>query len=379
MNRKNIILIDHEPFSTTRKQLFYIDEFINSGYHVEVWDMSQVIFPGIKLANEITESYLNKLSTIEEFENLLKQTNINDTIFIVEPCNIWKNRVIFRLLSQHKCLTIKINLFANLTIKLSIWEKITKIWLSANFFRNLINKLLSILNIIYDKYYNIKFPHYYLSSSDLGNPIKKINHPDYERFRFNSHPNVINSDYIVFLDTFFPYHPDIQYNDHFNRKFITEYAQQYHKTLNHFFDFLEKKFNIPVIIAAHPKSNYSGNEFGERQIIKYKTDTLIINSSLVITQTSNAISYITLGDKPVVFISTKTSNKIPRYKYMTELLAQSLGKKTYNLDAITDFSSINFSKINENVRTAYISRYLTSKETENQKNIETIKYLFKSI
>ena len=52
---------------------------------------------------------------------------------------------------------------------------------------------------------------------------------------------------------------------------------------------------------------------------------------------------------------------------MTELLAQSLGKKTYNLDAITDFSSINFSKINENVRTAYISRYLTSKETENQK------------
>ena len=60
MSKKNIVLIDHEPYSTRRRKLFYIDELISAGYNVAVWDVSQFVFPGMKVTDEITENYLKK-------------------------------------------------------------------------------------------------------------------------------------------------------------------------------------------------------------------------------------------------------------------------------------------------------------------------------
>ena len=95
MSRRNIFLIDHEPYSTRRRELFYIDELRASGYNVAVWDISQLVFPGMKVTDEITESYLKKLSTITDLKAALNHTDINDTIFIVECISNWKTRKIF--------------------------------------------------------------------------------------------------------------------------------------------------------------------------------------------------------------------------------------------------------------------------------------------
>lgn len=378
MSRRNIVLIDHEPYSTRRRELFYIDELRDAGYNVAVWDISQLVFPGIKVTDEITESYLKKIYTIDEIDKLLQTVNIDSTIFFVEAHNCWRNRKLFKLLSQYKCKTVKMNLYANLAIKITIINKIIQLWLPT-LSQTVHRKSLEIINRLYDKYHHIYFPDYYLSSSSLGNPNQRINHPDYEKFKFNDHFPVIQNKYIVFLDTYFPYHPDLKYHDHFNNNDIEECAKKYYQTLNRFFDFLETKYKMPVVIAAHPKSDYSGDEFCRRQIIKYKTDNLVINSSLVITQTSNAISYIALADKPVIFISTDTSNLIPRYKHMTNLLANALNKKVYNLDAISDYDSINVSKIDNETRTDYIYKYLTTEEAQNNKNIEILKSLLEKI
>lgn len=378
MSKRNIVLIDHEPYSTRRRELFYIDELRASGYNVAVWDISQLVFPGIKVTDEITESYLKKIYTIDEIDELLQTINTDSTIFLVEAHNCWHNRKLFKLLSKYKCKTVKMNLYANLAIKITIINKIIRLWLPT-LPQTIRRKSLEIINRLYDKCHHIYFPDYYLSSSSLGNPNQRINHPDYEKFRFNNHSPVVQNKYIVFLDTYFPFHPDLKYHDHFNNNNITECAKKYHQTLNRFFDFLETKHQMPVIIAAHPKSDYVGNEFNHRQIIKYKTDNLVINSSLVITQTSNAISYIALADKPVIFISTDTSNLIPRYKHMTDLLANALNKKVYNLDAISNYDTINISKIDNETRTSYIYNYLTTKEIQDNKNIEILKSLLEKI
>lgn len=378
MSRKNIILIDHEPYSIRRKELFYIDELIAAGYHVEVWDISQFVFPGIKLVDEITEDYLIKISSLFKIEELLKNIDIKSTIFIVEIHNCWHNRKVFRLLSHYQCTTIKMDLYANLFIKKTLSEKIRQFLLSVNL-KILSSKTLALANIIYNKYHHIKFPSYYLSSSNLHHPDYRINHPDYEKYKFKTHVPIIENNYIVFLDTYFPYHPDLQYFDHFKESHVTTCADNYHTTLTKFFDFLETKHHMPVIIAAHPKSAYSGNEFGKRKIIKYHTDNLIINASLIITQTSNAISYITLANKPVIFVMTNVSNQIFRYKFMTQLLAKTLKKRAYNIDYISDYTSIDDSQIDNNTRLNYIYNYLTSPETENIKNIDTIKSLLQKI
>ena len=51
--------------------------------------------------------------------------------------------------------------------------------------------------------------------------------------------------------------------------------------MRRYFDYLEEKYGMPVVIAAHPKSDYSGGEFGNRSIIKYKTDDLVFNARMV--------------------------------------------------------------------------------------------------
>ena len=137
---------------------------------------------------------------------------------------------------------------------------------------------------------------------------------------------------------------------------------------------------MPIIIAAHPKSEYTGKEFGGREIIKYQTNNLVTNASLVVIQTSNSISYVALANKPIVFILTDASNQIPRYKYATQTLAQLFDKNVYNIDKMkNNFSEIDYSPLDEKKRQSYIYTYLTSKETENSKNIDIIKSFLKQL
>lgn len=376
MNRKNIVLIDHEPFTKRRKRIFYINELIELGYHIEVWDLSQLIFPGMHLADEITESYLLKINSIKTLESKLQNCDIDDTVFFIECLSTWQNRKIFHLLAQYNCITIRMDLYANTTIKVPLWKKIKKLC-SNSFFKIVNGKISAFTTRLYSKMYHIQIPHYYLSSSRFVNRTNKINHPDYELFKFTDHPSIINQKYIVFLDTYFPYHPDLKY--FYNYKINVDVcAERYYGSLNRFFSFLENKYHMPVIIAAHPKSQYQGNEFEGRLIIKNQTDNLVIHASSVLMQTSNAISYITLANKPVAFIATDASNQFRRYKEATKLIASTLGKHVYNIDK-GNFNDIKIDQIEKNKRTNYIYSYLTSKETENKRNIDILKSILECI
>ena len=141
---------------------------------------------------------------------------------------------------------------------------------------------------------------------------------------------------------------------------------------------MEEKYQIPVVIAAHPKSEYKGDEFNGRTIIKYKTNELIYLSQIVILHASNAISYVVLGDKSPVFITTNDYNSAPILAKRIKVLANILGKKVYNIDSC-NFQSIEISKIDNNYRNKYIYSYLTSKETEEKRNIDILLSFYQSI
>ena len=53
---KKIIIICHEPLTIRIRSNFYIEEYINTGFNVEYWDLSQAIYPGIKLADQLEVS-----------------------------------------------------------------------------------------------------------------------------------------------------------------------------------------------------------------------------------------------------------------------------------------------------------------------------------
>ncbi len=129
-----------------------------------------------------------------------------------------------------------------------------------------------------------------------------------------------------------------------------------------FFDFFEEKFQKKIVIAGHPQSFFEPNpkEFGGRDIIYYKTEELIKNSSFVLSRGSTALSYAIFYNKTIVgitsneFIENRPSVSEHRAKYF-----KSLDSIIINID--------NFSKsinvlLNQNTEaySNYLNQYISS-------------------
>lgn len=371
---KDIIFIDHELFTKRRKSIFMIDQLQSSGYNVEIWDISNIVYPERLYPDELNEKYVRKIISISELESIIQSIDVNKKVFIVECFYEWNNRHIYKILSDYNCFIIKLDLYANTRLKESLFDKLIRIKSEriSDFF---IKRFRVLLFYLYKKIYHIKGFNRIISSSNIVFRTDKINHPDYESYinELNNQP-LINGSYIVFCDIYFPNHPELL--PLFKKP---PKQSEYLYALNNFFSFLERKYNMPVVIAAHPKSDYTGNEFEGRRIIKYNTSNLVLNSQMVLQHFSNSISFCVLADKPVLFFITNEMLELKQsVKYM-HLLAKTLGKKVINIDKLTSDSNIAISKLSESNRNDYIYSYLTSKETENRNNFDILNSLLRKL
>lgn len=108
--------------------------------------------------------------------------------------------------------------------------------------------------------------------------------------------------HITFLDEFQPFHPDF---DRLGVKKIS--PEKYFDDLNRFFETLEIRYQVPVVIAAHPAASiddYSKHFLG-RKVIRGETATLVRDSLGVVGHTSTAFQYAFLYGKPTCFIVTE--------------------------------------------------------------------------
>lgn len=373
---RDIIIIGHEPLTKKNKSCFFINEYIDKGLSVEYWDASVLFYPEMYLNDEIQESYIKKFDTLQLIENQLKCINVSKFIFIIEVNENWDNRRFFKLLNKYNCYTIYIDMYGNSILPIPLHDRIYKLF-TKNFFTSLNNLLKRIIYKLYKKYFHIKSFQKVFTSSEIIYHTDKINHPDYEEFKkleINKTNIFLQNQYIVFIDTYYPYHPDLKHI----YKIKESDGRKYQQTINSLFTFLEKKYKIPVIIAAHPKAEYNGDEFDGRKIIKYKTNELIFSSKIVILHASNAISYVVLGNKSPVFITTDDYNSSPILSKRIKALANILGKEVYNIDTC-NFQLIKISKIKNYYRYGYIYNYLTSKETEDKRNIDILLSFYHSL
>lgn len=369
---KRIIIICHEPLTVRIKSNFYIDEFINAGFDLKYWDLSQVIYPGIKLVDQLDMLYVTKIDNLDMLQRVLDSEDIRNTIFIVEVNYSWNNRYVFKLLSDKECYTVRIDMYGNTVLKVPLKSKLTDISL------NRIPAILSrrIQQKRFDSFIKknkVKgFDKIYSSSLFMGDRVP-INHPDYEAFQ-KSLAIESENNHIVFLDVFFPLHPDLVFM--YRTQKVS--AKCYQESLRSFFDKVEAKYNLPVVIAAHPKSNYNGSEFGDRKIVKGNTALLVRKAAIVFLHSSNSVSTVILNDKPFELITNAEYNKVALLRNSQKKLAHTLDKPIYNIDKI-DVMDFEVNKLDTQIRNEYIYSYLTSEETKNALNADILITEFKSL
>ena len=375
MEQKKIIFVTATPVTIKLKELFFLDLFEQNGFDVECWNLHKIYNKHLEiLPNKLASSKIFSFDSLKDVKDRLKLNNTKNTIILSGLDDDYIFRHAFKLFATYNFFITTIFPYGGIYgLRLKLKDKILRIF-SSNIPQKIKPTLQKKYYHFYKKWHNIDLTTYWFSSTIPCSTA--INHPDYEDFIKikDSKERIQNEDYIVFLDTYIPLHPDLLT---FNAlKYVK--PENYQAALRAFFDKIEQKFNAEVIIAAHPKAVYDNNEFGNRQIIKYKTNLLVKDAKLVVTHMSSSTSFALLFNKPVVFITTTEINKIPKFAFSMHNYAKYLNKQIYNIDEC-QVEQMNFSEVEEMYRKTYIYSCLTSLETENLTNKEILRKEYEQI
>ena len=357
---KRLVIIEHEPLTPRLSTIWNVNELRQSGVDLEYWDMSQLIYPERVIPGVLSGEYIHQITSFAQFTEELDRLDLNEVIFVLEIFPVWENRKIIKALQDRGARCIKIDLYANTTLPQTKKEKI-KNFFRKGFFHRSLRKLQWSL---YSKQFLHQIYEFTVSSSKAVSPRYLIHHPDYEAYIRDAQP-ILTDPYILFVDVFYPLHPD-----HSFAPLVTaEWVNGYRSLMMSFFDYLEKKYGLPVVIAAHPKARYTGDEFGDRKILSGKSGNLIRHASIVISHESNSLSYISLADKPVAFVYPDTYKRhMASLNYITKLAAL-CGKEAYNLNE-TRFEDIVIERIPDKIRKHYVDSFITSAEAGDMTNAD---------
>lgn len=371
---KNILMVDREPFSPRREKIFCIKELRDAGFNFHHFYISPIFREEYNVPDRITNEIAHDCNTTDELENLIAIYDRNVSTIIMEfPLCDYKFREIYAIASNSGMLLLKIERFGN-TILLSkpyFTETIRKFFIPSKIISGLKNK---IFYKIYRKIKQIRPIDYYFNSGFNNYADVKINHPDYDDFLNleNTLASILPSNsYITFIDTYFGCHPDE----------IASYGHSlgdnelWRKKLCMFFDAIEDLYKKKVVIAAHPKSDYSYNAWGNRRIIKNQTLNLIYNADFVIQDISTSIGYALMSQKNVMQVSTKEFYKA--HKTYINRLSQFIKIPIVFAERFSS-DDLKVKNFNKKIRDNYIYGYLTSKETENRLSSEILLKWFKN-
>lgn len=168
----------------------------------------------------------------------------------------------------------------------------------------------------------------------------------------------------VFMDVFFPFHPDYFFNARDNPGIN---PRKYYKDLNHLFSLFEKTFNIPVEIALHPRSRYKGNTklFFGRPLHRGNTIELVASAQVVFGHFSTSVNFPILFNKPLILLTSTDINK-SWFGPQTKNLANILGKVPVFSDRATVDDLRGEIEVNCPAYKEYINNYIKTPGSPNK-------------
>ena len=364
--KKNIAIITDIGFQKKELDIFFVQD-IKKYFNVYVFDFTKVFNPKlykIVKKKKIKFKNLYEISSFENFEKLFLSNYFVTTINHISNYELMlkindfflANKLSLTHIQNHYVLQVKKNFF----------QKIYNLFFSFLDKKRLVGKL---------RYLNFKHKNNFhlsnifisglkgLNDSAIGNQTKVIRahsrEYDYhlkcrsikknKNFKFN---------YSVFLDQYLPFHTDALIFKKFNTKVTKE---KYYPALNEFFSKFEKHNNTKILIASHPKANYS--EFKEnvwygRKFYSNKTYELIKNAEYVLCHQSTSLSYAIILNKPLIFL---TSNEYMRSydSFTVHGYAKYFKRPLFNIDDANQNELIrNYKKINREIYNKYMRDYI---------------------
>ena len=371
--KRKIIYISYIHLTDKVLNDWCINHLIENGITVEYWNLVPLLRGEFNEVGVKLMDFLRTPNTYKEIKSMLLQPDNKDAIYVMLLNFDAKLVKLYRLLSQYNCMMVYIA-WGALPIKdLAIWHKIQ--YKLTNPFRLIEGVYNKVKIYVYKKLqfikpYDVVFAagQALLSNKFYTHKVVPINLVDYDNYRSSRNVNkrFVSDRYVVFLDVNLPYHTDF--------KLIGESSinpKPYYNSLFEFFNIVEKKYGVKVVVAAHPKADYGEKAFQGRMIYTGLTPELVKDADFVISHHSTSISYAVLNHKPIVFIYTDEMAELYKHsiiKYLYDF-SEYLDAPIYNINKINQASQIMVCEVNvvnyEKYKHNYIVSYASKKSYTN--------------
>jgi hypothetical protein len=334
MKFKKIVLIFNTPALNTDIQTYSLEELLDSGYGVCILDASPFLLPeanqlitATRLSDERFESYICK--TKKELEYHIRQYSKN-ACFIPMFNSYYDVRFVFKLFTKYKVFYGHVTT-ARTELDLSNTDvRFKRSWRNSklnpiHLYKALYNRIgRKIINYQKAKFIVLGGSHnedLYINSTlyNKNTKILRFHTWDYERFiNSNSYDNE-GKPYCVYLDQYFPFHPDLKTQMDFE---FTEYDKtEFVNDMNVIFEHIRCNYKLDIIIAAHPRADYKNKKdlYPNTKIEYGKTAQLIKGAKLVVANFSNSIMFAVMANLPLLIVN---SNIIKKIDYIEKILLE---------------------------------------------------------
>lgn len=377
---KKIIFFVEVTFGKRDYERFGIEILIKNGLDVEIWDFTPILHPKgyntYALPDPIKLDYYHVFQTKEDA--LSKIVTINQSCFVMNfiPYNV-NALQIFRLISKKKI---------PYGYRASAYPSVDSSVSSYNIFRKIFIKLKKLesgdielflnylLRKIPSKFFGVAPARMIMATGEkykmdnrvpIGSSTEIVwGHTlDYDIYLKEKEEDVVQEEQrvAVFLDEYLPFHPDYVYCG--LKPFST--PEEYYPLLCKFFNFLEKKYKIKIIIASHPRSHYEKHPdyFEGRPVIRGKTAELVNSAAFVVAHSSTSLNFAVLFKKPIIFTTTNSLMRSMQGPWI-DTMAGLMGKRAINLDESVDINIANELTIDEEKYRSYKNAYIKKDGTE---------------
>ena len=334
-----------------------INKLQQCGFKVVIFDLSVLFNRTGSVVSHLDQPYIRLITSYRDLACALQET-VHQAVYIDQISGLqsipWYARKLFAMLKRYGA---RYYLIVNNPLPVcvqddhGIWSKIKRFLYSHHAIFDFKSKLLYML-----MRWRMKYTQHYLLPEKIfssDNPIlhdylkqfrlpysrvvyiHSLAHDQYYTYRqYKKCSLPLPKMFCVFVDQALTHHPDFKLTKHRVINPVT--AERYYSSLNHFFNVIENKIALPVIIAGCPRAEQwdATDCFSGRPVFVGHTVELIARSSLVLLHYSTAVSLAVLFDKPILMIKTRQMLHANYCISVLEKMAKILHLKSLCIDDI---------------------------------------------
>lgn len=353
-------------------QSYLIPQIVEQGVEVVYCDCTQVFHLPNAHHDANFEKHVVRLKNYDEMIKAVEECDPKTTLVVIGPGLEYRFRYFYMLPARLKNFKYSTFIIGNNPRPKNLKLKNFKRALRSP--QLLIPKIFNFIALrVLRMTKQIAFPSIIFSvgcdeahETEDGKKFFPINYVDYDTAKFSSkNERRLDYDYILFLDQAHCSHPDLKILSK-NQQDTKVFEKRYLNELHNIFSALESKLKIPVVIAAHPKSNYEANAFMGREMIKGETASLLKDSSVLLAHYSTAALSASIYNIPIHFLAPEIFKELPDYPvdHIKEVEAFAHEFGTHVIRIPEDVANKNLMEIDPLLYEKILNTYARSKATQ---------------